>query len=356
MKKKLNLNYSTSMFDIIEIFFKNIIKIIIITASVFIILILLNNFLINQKETYAGTIKIFPTDNTYLLNEINRYAELRNEKRNEFITQKDIQSSSKEQNVIDKRSKIKNTEYLTPTRLIWDFSDIVQKKFLADKNISSVMVKSTNHNYFANHLSYLTINFKFNDFNDDKFNQVNILLDETILESKNKMKDFTKILMSEILVLFDLKNKEALKKLSNLETILQNKELEKEKNPMAISNDTVVIVNDRNEDFVKKFKRLEDYCLNKEDIQILKTCTDLVLQSQKDNLNYIFKEIDNIKEILEDTEFMPVKFLSDTNRVQVRRTDNQKYTLISILIVSIFVSLFYIIILELYKLDRKKIK
>ena len=170
------------------------------------------------------------------------------------------------------------------------------------------------------------------------------------------MKDFTKTLMSEILVLFDLKNKEALKKLSNLETILQNKELEKEKNPMAISNDTVVIVNDRNEDFVKKFKRLEDYCLNKEDIQILKTCTNLVLQSQKDNLNYIFKEIDNIKEILEDTEFMPVKFLSDINRVEIRRTDNKKYTLISLLIVSIFISLFYIIILELYKLDRKKIK
>ena len=168
------------------------------------------------------------------------------------------------------------------------------------------------------------------------------------------MKDFTKILMSEILVLFDLKNKESLKKLSNLETILQNKVPEKEKNPMAISNETVVIVNDRNADFVKRFRRLEDYCLDKEDIQILKTCADLILQSQKDNLNYIFKEIDNIKEILEDTEFMPVKFLSDINRVQVKRSDNKKYTLISLLIVSIFITLFYIIILELYKLDRKK--
>ena len=61
MKKKINSDNSLSIFDILEISFKNITKIILITLSIFLILFLLNNIFNKKQTNYSGSIKIFPT-------------------------------------------------------------------------------------------------------------------------------------------------------------------------------------------------------------------------------------------------------------------------------------------------------
>ena len=53
MNKKINSDYSLSIFDILEICLKNIGKIILITLSIFLILFLLNNILIKNKRITA---------------------------------------------------------------------------------------------------------------------------------------------------------------------------------------------------------------------------------------------------------------------------------------------------------------
>lgn len=355
MKKNINSNYSLSMFDILEIVFKNITKIILLALGIFLILFLLNKSFNKQTTSYTGTIKIFPTENTYFLNEINRYSKLRNEKRIEFITKQ--KNDPKSENDRHSESKIKNTDYLTPTRLVWNFTDMVQKKFLKDQNISNVEIKSKSHDYFENHLSYLSINFKFNEFNDEKLDQVNNLLDDAISESKNNIRQFTQNLLDELLILFDLQNKRTLTKISDLKTILESGDkTDKMTTHENISNDTVVIINAEKTEYQKAFNQLDDYCLNKEDLQILETCSNLLVKTQSENLKYILSEINKVKNILELSEFLPIKFLSKDNRIQIQKAISLKYTYLSLLIVSIFITLFYIIILELYKENRKKIK
>ncbi len=352
MKKNINSDHSLSIFDILEISFKNIVKIILITLGIFLILFLLNNNLNKQTTHYSGSIKIFPNENTYFLNEVNRFSGIRNEKRRVFFTQEEENTNLQNNH---SESTIKNTDYLTPTRLVWDFSDVVQKKFLANKNISQVEIKSINHDYFENHLSYLTINFKFSNYNNEKLNQVNNLLDLSIQETKNKMIKFIENLLNELLILYDLENKETLRKLSNLQTLLENKDSQPEL-PENISNDTIVIVNGERANYQKEFNQLGDYCLNKEDLEILETCSDLLIKSQKDNLIYVENEVNKIKKVLELNAFSPVKFLTEENRIKIRKSVNEKYTYVSLLIVSVFLSLFYVIISELYKENRKKIK
>ena len=352
MNKKINSDYSLSIFDILEICLKNIGKIILITLSIFLILFLLNNTLNKQTAYYSGYIKIFPTEQTYFLNELNRFSEVKNEKRKKFFTQEE---NSKEQNNNYMDSKIPNTDYLTPTRLVWNFSDMLQKKFLASKNILQVDIDSINHNYFQNHLSYLTINFKFGDYDNEKLNQVNNLLDDSIQESKNKMIKFTENLFSELLILYDLENKIMLTKLDNLKTLLENKDKNPEI-PNSISNDTIVIVDGNRRDLKKEFNEIGDYCLNKEDYEILENCSNLLIKSQKSHLRFIESEINKIKKLLDSNEFLPVQFLTEENRVTIRKTVNEKYTYASLLIVSFVISLFCVIISELYKKRRNKIR
>ncbi len=117
-----------------------------------------------------------------------------------------------------------------------------------------------------------------------------------------------------------------------------------------------MIVDSEEVDFQREFKNIENYCLSKEDITILEICKKLVIKSQKNNFNYISKDIDKINNVLEFNKFMPVKFLSENNRVEIRKNVNRKYTFFSLVIVSIILSLFYVIINELYKQNKKEVK
>ena len=199
----------------------------------------------------------------------------------------------------------------------------------------------------------MTIKFKFNEFDDEKLNQVNNLLDDSIFETKNKMIKFTDNLLNELLDLYELRNKETLRKLSNLKTLLENKDAKPE-TPKNISNDIIVIMDGENANIHKELNHLDDYCLNKEDLEILETCANLLIKSQQDNLSFVISEVNKVKDVLDINEFSLIKFLKEENRIEIRKSVNKRYTYASLLIVSIFISLFYVIISELYKRSRKK--
>ena len=104
----------------------------------------------------------------------------------------------------------------------------------------------------------------------------------------------------------------------------------------------------------KELNHLDDYCLNKEDLEILETCANLLIKSQQDNLSFVISEVNKVKDVLDINEFSLIKFLKEENRIEIRKSVNKRYTYASLLIVSIFISLFYVIISELYKRSRKK--
>ena len=140
-----------TLLDIIEIIYNKKIKIILITFFLFLPLSAVKFFL-SEEETHIGSITIFPSDKTRLFSEYNRYNELINDKTIDILGYENIKfaKSTYVQDLQNRKSK--NSFYVSPTRLMWEFNDILQKKLLNFEHISHIRTLPDLHEFYESHL------------------------------------------------------------------------------------------------------------------------------------------------------------------------------------------------------------
>jgi hypothetical protein len=360
-----NLTYT--LLDIIEIIYTKKIKIILFTFVLFLPLSGIK-FYLSEEETHIGSITIFPSDKTGMFSEYNRYNELINDKTLDILGYKNIQFSKSVfvQDLQNRKSK--NSYYVSPTRLMWEFNDILQKKLLNFEHISHIRTHSDPHGYYQDHLSSLKIDFKINNIKESTTEELKKIINDSILESKKRFgnlidelsKDLEKIILHE--------NSMKLAKFENLYELI--KTLPEEIDPIDVklsnaqkaiekfegSENSRVIFNIGNKLKDGQFSII-NYCLNDKNMTfgptglvstkiLIDKCKEMVNKTIIEERENIFFRFKNLLSGFKSDDFHTVNLLSN-DKIKISKIESSKYLYSSLFIISLFISIFLTVIHEM---------
>lgn len=337
-----------SILDIIEIIYLRKFLIVFVTFFIFFILGTFKYFS-GDNQTFHGTITVFPSDKTELINEINQYSELINSKKLNILGYKTGIYEKSTVAVRDLQGKTKNSNYISPTRLIWEFADILKKKLLEYDNISQIRVLPQAHKFYENHLELLRFNFKINKNDKNTYNDLSKILTSSVQESKDNLINLSQDVSSKLIELLFEENEIAINKIKDLEKMLiLSKNNNSDKNELydqALSSLTVV--NGNNNELNNEFNTL-NYCLNKKSSSIINECINLISATVKEDQNKIKDKFTKIKSELESNDYNTVNFLSK-DRINISYIESSKFIYLSFLVVSLVLSIIFVIIREMIK-------
>lgn len=360
-----NLTYT--LLDIIEIIYTKKIKIILFTFVLFLPLSGIK-FYLSEEETHIGSITIFPSDKTGMFSEYNRYNELINDKTLDILGFKNIQFSKSifVQDLQNRKSK--NSYYVSPTRLMWEFNDILQKKLLNFEHISHIRTHSDPHGYYQDHLSSLKIDFKINNIKASTTEELKKIINDSILESKKRFgnlidelsKDLEKIILHE--------NSMKLAKFENLYELI--KTLPEEIDPIDVKltnaqkamekfegdENSRVIFNIGNKLTDGQFSII-NYCLNDKNMTfgptglvstkiLIDKCKVMVNKTIIEERENIFFRFKNLLSGFKSDDFHTVNLLSN-DKIKISKIESSKYLYSSLFIISLFISIFLTVIHEM---------
>ena len=346
MKNKEN---TYSILDIIEIFYNKKIQIVFITFLLFLPLSGIKHYF-GSGDAYNGSITIFPSERTDLFNEFNKYSELINDKTLSLLGYNNLQYNNSTIANKDRQSKTKNSYYISPTRLIWEFSDILQKKLLNFNDVSQIRILPDRHKFYENHLSSLRIDFKINSNNKSTTDELKKIIAESISLSKKNIISLADNLSSELEKIIFQENRSLLAKIDNLQELLLTSPEEKNTNrDVKVSDsDNVLLVMDgdyKYKDLGEQFNVL-NYCLKERNIELIDKCKELIKKTLTEGRENIFLSLSTLKAEFKSDEFYTVSFLSN-NKVKISKLESSTYMYISLFIISLFTSLFFTVIREM---------
>lgn len=357
-----------TLLDIIEIIYTKKIKIILFTFILFLPLSGIK-FYLSEEETHIGSITIFPSDKRNMFSEYNRYNELINDKTLDILGFKNIQFSKSlfVQDLQNRNSK--NSYYVSPTRLMWDFNDILQKKLLNFEHISHIRTVPDPHGYYNDHLSSLTIDFKINNIKESTTEELKKIINDSILDSKKRFgnlidemsKDLEKIILHE--------NSMKLAKFENLYELIKTlPEVEIDPINVKLSNaqkamenfeggeNSRVIFNISNNNSDGRFSII-NYCLNDKNMTfgptslvstkiLIDKCKEMVKKTLAEDRENIFFRFKNLLSSFKSDDFNTVNLLSN-DKIKISKIASSKYLYSSLFIISLFISIFLTVIHEM---------
>ena len=356
-----------TLLDIIEIIYTKKIKLILFTFFLFLPLSGIK-FYFSEEETHIGTIKIFPSDKTSLFSEYNRYNELINDKTLDILGYKNIQFSKSTfvQDLQNRKSK--NSYYISPTRLMWEFNDILQKKLLNFEHISHIRTLPDPHGYYQDHLSSLTIDFKINNNKKTTTDELKKIINDSILYSKKRFGNLIDDLSKDLENIILHENKMKLAKFENLYQLIKALPEDKDNINVKLSNAQEAIENfDGGENSSVIFNvgtKLTDgqfsiinYCLNEKNMTfgptslsdtkiVINECKEMVNKSIIEDRENIFFSFKNLLSGFKSDDFETVNLLSG-DKIKISKIESSKYLYSSLFIISLFVSIFLTVIHEM---------
>jgi len=356
-----------TLLDIIEIIYTKKIKLILFTFFLFLPLSGIK-FYFSEEETHIGTIKIFPSDKTSLFSEYNRYNELINDKTLDILGYKNIQFSKSTfvQDLQNRKSK--NSYYISPTRLMWEFNDILQKKLLNFEHISHIRTLPDPHGYYQDHLSSLTIDFKINNNKKTTTDELKKIINDSILYSKKRFGNLIDDLSKDLENIILHENKMKLAKFENLYQLIKALPEDKDSINVKLSNAQEAIENlDGGENSSVIFNvgtKLTDgqfsiinYCLNEKNMTfgptslsntkiVINECKEMVNKSIIEDRENIFFSFKNLLSGFKSDDFETVNLLSG-DKIKISKIESSKYLYSSLFIISLFVSIFLTVIHEM---------
>ena len=152
MTRRRNL----TLLDLLEIWISDKNRIILITLSLAIIFCVAH-FLAKQNQQAPGISVIIAPIKSHELQHINEAQGLRQKYKDKLegnFTSKDLART-------EVLSKEITSNYITPTKLVYEYSDIIRKKLMNNAHAKSIDIQATHHKFFTNHLSYLEFLFNF---------------------------------------------------------------------------------------------------------------------------------------------------------------------------------------------------
>ena len=325
-------------------------------------------FYFSEEETHIGSITIFPSDKTNLFTEYNRYNELINDKTLDILGYKNIQFSKSTfvQDLQNRKSK--NSYYISPTRLIWEFNDILQKKLLNFEHISHIRTLPDPHGYYQDHLSSLMIDFKINNINKSTTDELKKIINDSILHSKKRFGNLIDDLSKDLESIILHENSMKLAKFENLYELIESLPEDKNTIDVKLSNAQKAIENfDGGENSKVIFNvgtRLSDgqfsiinYCLNEKNMTfgptgisntkiVIDKCREMVKKSIIKDRENIFFSFKNLLSGFKSDDFQIVNLLSD-DKIKISKIESSKYLYSSLFIISLFISIFLTVIHEM---------
>lgn len=356
-----------TLLDIIEIIYTKKIKIILFIFFLFLPLSGIK-FYFSEEETHIGTITIFPSDKTSLFSEYNRYNELINDKTLDILGYKNIQfaKSTYVQDLQNRKSK--NSFYVSPTRLMWEFNDILQKKLLNFDQISRIRTLPNPHGYYHDHLSSLTIDFKINNIKKSTTDELKKIINDSILLSKKRFGNLIDNLSEDLENIILHENSMKLAKFENLYELIKALPEDKNSIDVKLSNAQKAIENfDGGENSRVIFNvgtRLTDgqfsimnYCLNDKNMTfgptglsntkiLIDKCKEMVNKSIIEDRENIFFSFKQLLSDFKSVEFYTVNLLSN-DKIKISKIESSKYLYSSLFIISLFISIFLTVIHEM---------
>jgi len=356
-----------TLLDIIEIIYNKKLKIILFTFFLFLPLSGIK-FYFSEEETHIGSITIFPSDKTSLFSEYNRYNELINDKTLDILGYKNIQFSKSTfvQDLQNRKSK--NSYYVSPTRLMWEFNDILQKKLLNFEHISHIRTLPDPHGYYQNHLSSLTIDFKVNNIKKSTTDELKKIINDSIIYSKKRFGNLIDDLSKDLENIILHENNMKLKKFENLYVLINALPEEKNSIDVKLSNASKAMENfDGGENSSVIFNvgnRLENgqfniinYCLNEENMTfgptdiaktkiVLDKCREMVKKTIIEDRENIFFSFKNLLSGFKSDDFQTVNLLSN-DKIKISKIESSKYLYSSLFVISLLISIFLTVIHEM---------
>lgn len=355
-----------TLLDIIEIIYTKKIKIILFIFFLFLPLSGIK-FYFSEEETHIGSITIFPSDKTSLFSEYNRYNELINDKTLDILGYKNIQfaKSTYVQDLQNRKSK--NSFYVSPTRLMWEFNDILQKKLLNFEHISHIRTLPDPHGYYQDHLSSLTIDFKINNIKKSTTDGLKKIINDSILLSKKRLGNLIDDLSVDLENIILHENSMKLAKFENLYELIKALP-EKNSIDINLSNTQKAIENfDGGENSSIIFNvsnKLSDgqfsiinYCLNEDNMTfgptglkntkvVIDKCKEMVKKTIIEDRENIFFSFKNLLSGFKSDDFQTVNLLSN-DKIKISKIESSKYLYSSLFIISLFISIFLTVIHEM---------
>jgi hypothetical protein len=355
-----------TLLDIIEIIYTKKIKIILFTFFLFLPLSGIK-FYFSEEETHIGSITILPSDKTSLFNEYNRYNELINDKTLDILGYKNIQfaKSTYVQDLQNRKSK--NSYYVSPTRLMWEFNDILQKKLLNFEHISRIRTLPDPHGYYQDHLSSLKIDFKINNIKESTTDGLKKIINDSILLSKKRFGNLIDDLSVDLENIILHENSMKLAKFENLYELIKALP-EKNSIDVKLSNaeeaienfdggeNSSIIFNVRDKLSEGQFSII-NYCLNEDNMTfgptglkntkvVIDKCKEMVKKTIIEDRENIFFSFKNLLSDFKSDDFQTVNLLSN-DKIKISKIESSKYLYSSLFIISLFISIFLTVIHEM---------
>jgi len=350
-----------TLLDIIEIFYKKKIKIIFISLLLFLPLSGIKYYF-SEEDTHIGSITIFPSDKTSMFTEYNRYNELINDKILDILGYKnvDFSKSTFVQDLQNRKSK--NSYYISPTRLMWEFNDILQKKILNFDHISNIRTLPDPHGYYQDHLSSLTIDFRIDNIKKSTTDELKKIINDSILISKKRFGNLLDVISEDLENIVLHENNMKLAKFENLYELI-NSWPDNKSSDVKLSKAIEIYGNRLQED---QFNII-NYCLNEKNMTfgptglsntkiLIEKCKKMVNKTIIEDRENIFFRFKNLLSGFKSDDFQTVNLLSN-NEIKISKIESSKFLYSSLFIISLFISIFLTVIHEmlLRKRDSDKV-
>ena len=389
MTRRRNL----TLLDLLEIWISDKNRIILITLSLAIIFCVVH-FLAKSNQGAPGISVIIAPIKSHELQYINEAQTLLEKYKDRLegkVTSKNLASPG----VL---SRAITSNYITPTRLVYEYSDIVRKKLMNNVYAKSIRIRVTNHKFFTTHAEYLEFLFSFDNWDKEKVKEVEKIfydsneemrkihftilakLQEELLSIQNEiiLKKITKI--DEIVAMkkqtdsFFLDKKSLKEKEQRLE--LQNmNQLNLYKKLMSASKNGTSVIFEIEDSLseLQKFKLLLNDGKKTIQSQIQDPDSDVFLMTDQTPLyilnekkrslveklnkkNYDYKNIENLKKKISRKNFKFVEYISEgKNFINVKQINNSIFFLLYVIyfVLALIIAMAYSLILFLYKNKKR---
>lgn len=203
-------NSELTLLDLIEIWISKKFLIIFLTIviGIFFCIVHLTSA---DNQNFKVIIQIYPKLFPQI-EQINKLQEIKNRMQYDIIFNKPMPDT------ISSDEKIVNfiLEYTSPSRVVYEFSDLIKKKSLNNNDFKIIKTTSSQHQFFKNHINYFEFEFSFNDPIKSKSEIIKIFNDT----EKNIKENYILILKELNTELINLRKQVMLSKIKKIDELI----------------------------------------------------------------------------------------------------------------------------------------
>lgn len=382
-----------TLLDLLEIWISDKYRIFLIALSLGIIFCVVH-FLAKSNQQAPGISVIIAPIKSHELQYINEAQGLRQKYKDKLegnFTSKDLARS-------EVLSKEITSNYITPTKLVYEYSDIIRKKLMNNAHTKSIDIQVTQHKFFTNHLSYLEFLFNFDNWDKEKVKEVEKIFYDSNEEMQKMYISILEKLQKELL---STKNEILLKKITKIDEIVAMKKqidssfedvesLEEKSQSMKLQNSNKLTlykqlmdvsrndmsvnfqIGDSSSELERLFvlmrtgekdirSKIQD---SDSDVYLMTAQTPLYILNEKkrslmeklNQKNYDYENIENTKKKISRKNFQFVEYIGKgKNFVNVKQKNNSIFFTLYIIyfVLALIIAMAYSLILFLYKNKKK---